>query len=90
MYKIIFNRNTNAYADKDDEVNLMFIKLNESYVNDLFKIRGYMYIQEIYTYLGAKWNPDWANVCFIYNESDFNRIVFNICSVDDGFEITIG
>ena len=76
MFKITFDQKTSAYASKDFESNLMFIRINEHHFNDLLKIRGYVYINSIYESLGIKWDPKWDNVCYIYEEG--KRIEFEI------------
>lgn len=90
MFKIIFDRNSNEYDCGSMEANHMFIRSIEMYVNEVFKVRGYMYINDIYEMLGVGWNPSNENYCCIYSESnsyiDFNVHVLN----DTMIEITVG
>ena len=88
MFKITFNQNTSWYASKSKEADRMYIRLQETYVNDLLKYRGYVYINQIYEALGVKWDTERENLCCKYNGG--NHIDFNVQSVEDGFEITIG
>lgn len=88
MYRITFNQKTSAYASKNQEANLMFLRLMENTANKLFKTRGYSYINDIYEDFGVEWNPEWENLCRIYNGvpikflivqySDDGGIIFDI------------
>lgn len=86
MYRIEFTQKTSAYFENDTIVCLATIKCWEYYINDLFKVRGYMYMNYIYETFGVEWNPRWENLCFIY---DGRPIVFNTQNNDDGFVIDI-
>ena len=88
MFKITFNQNTSVYAFDSREFNIKYIAQQELYVNDLLKVRGYVYINQIYELFGVKWDPQRENLCLLYNGN--NHIDFNIHSVGNGFEITIG
>ena len=76
MFRITFNHETSRYAFTDLEKNLKYVKTFEKYTNDLFRVRGYLYINDIYEDLGVEWNPEWKNLCRIYEEGA--RIDFKI------------
>ena len=86
MHRITFNQNTSAYAASDRTENLMFIKHWVHFLNEVFKTRGYIYVNRIYESFGVKWDPRWENQCYIY---EGQPIDFEVCDVDDGFVITI-
>lgn len=87
MLTIAFNQQTSVYAEQSNEVNLMIIRHNELYINDLLRFQGYVYLNQIYELLGVKWNPEWDNLCRTYD--GHNHFKFLVHSVDDGLEITI-
>ena len=89
MLNIEFNQKTSAYAEKTKECNLMIVKNIDAYINDLLKIRGYVYANEVYQSLGVEWNPEWENICILANER--KKLDFHIYSPkDEGFMIHIG
>lgn len=57
--------------------NKAFIWQQISYIRDRIRLKGYIYLNEIYDIFGAKWDPHDSNYCLIYGENcnDF------ICSV---------
>ena len=46
------------------EYNSFYLNTQRQYFQELFMNRGYLYLNYIYETLGAKWNPDWENVCY--------------------------
>lgn len=46
------------------EYNRFYLNAQYQYFQELCKYRGYLYLNYIYETLGAKWNPDWENVCY--------------------------
>ena len=87
MFKITFNQNTSMYTFKSKETDRLYIRIQEDYVNDLLRVRGYIYANQIYEALGVEWNPERENLCLRYDGG--NKINFHVQSVEDGFEITI-
>lgn len=87
MFTIKFNSKTSPYASKYRDEMLMYLKYTETYINDLLRIRGFVYAHEIYNLLGIAWDPDMDNLCRRYNNKP---IKFKIRGEDeDGFEIDI-
>lgn len=43
MHEIIFDRNNPDWSE-DEDFNLLFLRTQELYLNDLTKARGYIYI----------------------------------------------
>lgn len=88
MLQFTFNSKTSAYADRHSEVNLMFIRQQEVYFNDILRVRGYIYLNTIYEMLGVKWDPEWENLCLLYKPNA--SLKFGIrCANEDGFDIDI-
>lgn len=91
MYKITFNSKTSLYAkidEIDEKFNIRFVRQQEAFVNDILKVRGYIYVNRIYELLGVKWNPKRTNKCFRYEPNvRLNFIIQG--SNGDGFDIII-
>ena len=47
----------------DQVYDRMFLKTVEQRINDAIKVRGYIYLNQIYELLGCEWNPDDRNAC---------------------------
>lgn len=61
---------------KDPEYNLMFLKDQQRYANDLLKSRGHLFLNEVYDMLGIPRSTAGAVVGWIYDEK---------CPVGDNF-----
>jgi len=66
MKLMIFDKRNRNWQNED--YNLQFIHHTEMYLNDLIEARGYLYANEVYESLGLKWNPEWENELYLYNE----------------------
>lgn len=49
--------------DRNQGVSFWFLRNTETYINDLIRHRGYVYLNQIYEMLGIGWNPDEENPC---------------------------
>ena len=47
MHEIIFDRNSPHWSE-DEDFNLVFLLAQERYLNDLARLRGYIYLNQIY------------------------------------------
>lgn len=85
---------------KDPEYNLMFLRAQQNYANDLLKARGYVFLNEVYKMLGIPESKAGQIVGWIYDLEDPNRdnyISFGIYDVHkvanrnfvNGYERTI-
>lgn len=54
------------FKEKDDLMNYYFLIHECDYMMDLCRIRGYIYLNQIYETLGIKWNPSNENILFRY------------------------
>lgn len=80
MKTILFNETCAAWS-KFPEVTITYLRLQRDYLNNLLIARGYLYLNEIYEALGAKWNPDDENVCY---RSDEGPIEMQFESLGEG------
>ena len=63
MKTITFDVNC-ANWSPNGEYNRFYLNTQCQHFQELCKYRGYLYLNYIYETLGAKWNPDWENVCY--------------------------
>lgn len=69
------------------EDNVMFMRQQEMYLNDLLKKRGYVTIMDVFNYLGLPvelsrwWNKEFKDLCWVYN--DGVKIKFGMRSNSD-------
>lgn len=54
---------------KDPELNLMFLKRQQSYANDLLRRRGYLFLNEVYDMLGIPRTKAGQVVGWVYDEN---------------------
>lgn len=67
IYARFFDDGCNGWS-KDPEYNLMFLKDQQRYANDLLKTRGHLFLNEVYDMLGIPRSSAGAVVGWIYDE----------------------
>jgi hypothetical protein len=70
---IVFDEKSSFWSDNRD-YNLLFIRTQEMYINDIIRYRGYIYLNQICEILGVEWNTEEENLCVI-KDSD-SRVTF--------------
>lgn len=84
-----FARFFDEYSDnweKDAEYNLMFLRRQQDYANELLKSRGHVFLNEVYDMLGLKRSKAGQVVGWIYDEKNpngDNYIDFNIYNINN-------
>lgn len=63
---------------KDPETNLMFLKHQQRYANDLLEGRGYLFLNEVYDMLGIERTVAGQSVGWIYDKNIIDKIDFGI------------
>lgn len=58
---------------KDPEYNLMFLRAQQNYANDLLRSRGYVFLNEVYRMLGIPDSQAGQIVGWVYDPKDPNR-----------------
>lgn len=58
---------------KDPNFNLMFLRKQQDYANDLLRTRGYVFLNEVYDMLGIPRIPDGQLMGWIYDEKNKDR-----------------
>lgn len=90
----------NLEWSKDPEYNLMFLRKQQNYANDLLKTRGHLFLNEVYDMLGIPRTKAGQMVGWIYDEKNpigDNYVDFGIYDMDNerkrafvnGYERTI-
>ena len=98
-YARFFDDGCNGWS-KDPEFNLMFLKQQQSYANDLLKSRGHLFLNEVYDLLGIQRTKAGNVVGWIYDEKNpvgDNFVDFGIYDINrpinrdfvNGYERTI-
>ena len=91
---IIDGNNVSEYAkffdeycdnwEKDAEYNLMFLRRQQDYANELLQVRGHLFLNEVYDMLGIKRTKAGQVVGWIYdkkNPKGDNYVDFNIYNI---------
>ena len=71
---------------KDPEFNLMYLKKQQAYANDLLKSRGYLFLNEVYEILGFPRTAAGQQIGWIYDEKHpigDNFVDFGIYDIHD-------
>lgn len=75
---------------KDPEFNLMYLKKQQSYANDLLKARGYLFLNEVYEILGFPKTAAGQQIGWIYDEKNpigDNYVDFGIYDIHDSDKV---
>lgn len=82
-YSIIFDCNCEAWND-DEKRNEMYLKHACQYFNDLLKVRGYVFLRDIYEYLGVPVTKTSLVVGWRLGGTNSDNIIeFNIVKLND-------
>lgn len=82
-YSIIFESNCEAWHDVE-KWNEMYLKHVCQYFNDLLKVRGYVFLSEIYTYLGIPVTKTSLVVGWRLGGTNSDNIIeFNVVKLND-------
>jgi hypothetical protein len=74
MVTITFDRNCSSWRN-EDYVNQFVLDKQLQYINEVLEVRRYLYLSSIYEQLGAKWNPEWKNICYL---AEFGELYYEI------------
>lgn len=80
QYSVIFDDCSHAWT-KDKKYNLMFLKHQESFFNELLRKRGYLFLRDVYEGLGIPITKESCLVGWIYDEKN-NKIGDNFVAFD--------
>lgn len=71
--------------EKDAEANLMFLRAQQQYANDLLRSRGYLFLNEVYNMLGIQITKAGQVVGWVYDPDNvkfYNYVDFGIYDVN--------
>lgn len=88
MKTIIFDEKSTCWFE-DAVLNEAFLKTQKNYIIDLYMIRGYVYLNDVYERLGIYWDPNNENVVWIHNGPEFLRFKYELTG-DNTFTIKVG
>ena len=71
-YARFFDEYTTVDFRKDPEYNLMFLRRQQDYANELLKARGHLFLNEVYDMLGIPRSKAGQVVGWLYNEKNPN------------------
>jgi len=86
-FEEVFDERCAAWSE-DEEYNLRFINERQRYANDLLRMRGYLFLREVYTMLGLPFRirDDFDVLGWIYDKDDpecDNFVAFDPEVLDD-------
>lgn len=84
-YAILYDENTSEVYEPDHEYNMMFLRSEQQYANDRLRVRGYLYLNEVYDRLGIDGSKMGQIVGWVYepNNPDYDNFVdFGVREVD--------
>ena len=80
QYKIIFDERSYGWSNLQKN-NLIFLKHQESFFNELLRKRGYLFLRDVYEELGMPITKESCLVGWIYDEKN-NKIGDNFVAFD--------
>ena len=81
-YARFFDRS--KFWERSQETNLMFLRAEQQYANDLLRARGHLFLNEVYTRLGFQPTKAGQVVGWVYDQKNpvgDNYVDFGICEV---------
>ena len=80
QYRVLFDDRSYAWT-KDKNYNLIFLKRQESFFNELLRKRGYLFLRDVYEGLGIPITKESCLIGWIYDEKN-NKIGDNFVAFD--------
>lgn len=80
QYRIIFDERSYGWSNLQ-RINLIFLKHQESWFNELLRKRGYLFLRDVYEGLGLPITEESCIVGWIYDEKN-NKIGDNFVEFD--------
>lgn len=82
MYARFFDEYSSSWS-KEPEYNLLFLKCQQNYANDLLKSRGHVFLNEVYDMLGIKRSQAGSVVGWVISRDGDNYIDFGMFDADN-------
>lgn len=90
-YSVVFDNRSNKW-NNDRQANQYFLRYMQNYFNDVLKVRGYVFLRDIYETLGFPLTKESIVVGWVYNRDNpigDNEIDFMIDYDEEGPNITL-
>lgn len=81
-YARFFDESSSQW-DKHTGYNLQYLRGQQNYFNDILKVRGHVFLNEVYDALGIPRSPDGALVGWVYGKNGDDYIDFGIYDLDN-------
>lgn len=91
MYARVFDSSCPGW-DKEQPFNVMYLKAQQTYFNDILKNRGYVFLRDVYECLGFPITKTSLFVGWYYDLTDTsidNYVDFDIHENEDGTDIEL-
>ena len=69
--------------EKDSEMNLMFLRAQQNYMNDLLKVRGHVFLNDVYDALGLPRSQEGAVVGWVLGPNNENCVDFGLYDIQN-------
>lgn len=82
----------NPYWKKDADYNLLFLRKQQDFANEIFKSQGYLFLNDVYKMLGFRATSYGQIVGWVYDEKDTNKdnyIDFGLYNGDEAHRLFI-
>jgi hypothetical protein len=86
IYAVFFDE-LNPNWDRDPEINKLFLRAQQNYLNDLLHARGHVFLNEAYTAIGADHTQAGSVVGWILSHDGDNYIDLGVFNGQDGERI---
>jgi len=90
-YARVFNSSCKDW-DKEQEFNVMYLKAQQNYFNDILRHRGYVFLRDVYECLGFPVTKISLFVGWYYDQTNVfgdNYVDFDIHEKEDGSDIEL-
>lgn len=81
-YARLFDDRTSRSWSNEGSKNLLFLRCQQNYANDMLKSRGHLFLNEVYGFLGLDHTTAGAVVGWIYDGTGDNFVDFGVFSGD--------
>lgn len=82
IYGRYFDESTSKSYSREPWKNLTFLKINQNYLNDQLKARGFLFLNEAYEQLGLSWTPEGQQVGWLLNGDGDGFVDFGVFGPD--------
>ena len=89
-HEFVFDERSYRWRKGEPEHNLFMVRSHMHYLSDTMRIRGYIYLNQIYESLGVEWYPNDGNICYTMNNSLGYIFCYEELPNNEGYKICVG